>query len=228
MKRLHRLTALLSFLQSKSFTKLEEIEARFQISQRTIYRDLQALIESGVPILFEKNQGYYLVERHFLAPMSFTLEEAKSFIFVEQLAKKYTDNNTFAHFSNALEKVKNRLKAHQLENVEVLEKSITVYIDERYKQKHLQLVEEACSSRKIIKIAYKDLKNNKTQRTIEPIGMTFYSQNWHVIAFCRLRNDYRDFVLSRIDKIEVTKETMLKKRLNLNEYINKLQNNLND
>lgn len=223
MKRLERLTALLSFLQSRRFTSIREIEDRFQISQRTIYRDLNSLDESGVPISFEKNKGYFILGRHFLPPLSLTVEEAKSFVFVEQLAKKYTDEQVFKNFSSALEKIKNKLKYSQLTDMETMAPRILAYIDDDYTPKYLHLVEQACSAKKVLSIDYQDIKKNRTTRVIEPIGMTFYSQNWHIIAFCRLRNDYRDFVLPRIDKIQILNEYIQENRLTLLEYINEIE-----
>ncbi len=223
MKRLERLTALLTFLQSKRFTGIKEIKEKFGISERTIYRDIKSLDEAGVPVSFEKDKGYFILDRHYLPPMAFTLEEAKSLIFVEQLARKYIDEEIFRDFSSALEKIRNKLKNYQLEGLETIEPNVKAYIDPRYTPKYLKLIEQACSAGKVLTIKYKDIRGNQTKRTIEPIGITFYSQVWHIIAFCRLRNDYRDFSLSRIIEAEITSEYIQKKRLNLSEYIQKLQ-----
>lgn len=89
MKRLERLTAMLSLLQSRKYTGLTEMVSRFQVSERTIFRDFKALQAAGVPLCFEDNKGYSIIGRHFLSPLSFTLNEAKSFVFADQLAKKY-------------------------------------------------------------------------------------------------------------------------------------------
>ncbi len=223
MKRLERLTALLSLLQSRRHTPIGSIVERFQVSERTIYRDIKALDEAGVPISFEEGKGYFILDGHFIPPLSFTLEEAKSFIFVEQLARKYTDPPTFNHFSSALEKIKNKLKDHQLEGMEQLESSVRAYIDDDYTPQYLSVIEQACSEQRVIRIQYKDLRGITTERTIEPIGITFYSQTWHVIAFCRLRNDYRDFVLLRIESLHLTPDVITEPRLTLSEYVQKLQ-----
>jgi predicted DNA-binding transcriptional regulator YafY len=228
VKRLERLTSLLSFLQSKRFIGIQDIETRFQVSERTIYRDIRSLQEAGVPISYEKNKGYFILDRYYLPPLAFTIEEAKSFIFVEQVAKKYIDDEIFKEFSSALEKIKNKLRTYQLDGIETIEPNVKAYINPNFTPRFLKLIEEACSHKKVMQIKYKDIMGNPSEREVEPIGITFYSQVWHLIAYCRLRNDYRDFSLSRIIEISETNETMTEKRLNLSEYIQKIDKNKRD
>lgn len=228
MKRLERLTALLSYLQSRSFTKITEIEQKFQVSERTVFRDIRALEEAGVPIGFEKDKGYFVADRHFLPPLALSLEEAKSLIFVEQLAKKYTDATTFEQFSSVLEKIKNKLKDYQLQDVEHLQTKVKAYISETDTPRYLSMAEDACSQKTVLEIHYQDSQGTETYRKIEPIGITFYGQSWHLIAFCRLRNNYRDFSLARVLKLNTTPEKFTETRLNLNEYIKNLQKSQND
>lgn len=223
MKRLERLTAILTFLQSRRYTPLSVLVEKFEMSERTIFRDLRSLEESGVPISFEKDRGYFILDRHFLPPLAFTLEEAKSFIFVERLAQKYTDAATYQHFASALEKVKNKLQGHQLQEIEQLQEQVQVYINPTYTPRNLKLAEQACTEKQVLRIEYQDFNGRLTRREVEPIGMTFYSQNWHLIAYCRLREDYRDFVLSRISQLELLSEFYTTRRYSLKEYIQSLE-----
>ena len=223
MKRLERLTAMLSFLQSKNYTLISEIENKFGNSERTAYRDIKALEESGVPIYFEKDKGYSILHRHFLPPLAFTLEEAKSFIFVEQLARKYTDPEIFQHFSSALEKIKNKLKDQHLADIELLETKVTAYINPDFIPKFLHIAEKACAEHLVLKMKYQDIKGDLTERIIEPIGITFYSQSWHLIAYCRMREDYRDFSILRILQLQITGEHYQRQHLSLQGYIKMLQ-----
>ena len=222
MKRLERLTALLSLLQSRKFTPIQEIVHKFEISERTAFRDLKALEEAGVPIASEKEKGYFILDRHFLPPLAFTIEEAKSFIFVEQLARKYTDSEVFRHFSSALEKIKNKLRLQQIDDLETLQSSVTAYINPDFTVKYLSEVEKAIHHKHILEITYQDAKGNETQRRIEPIGVTFYSQAWHLIAYCQKREAYRDFSLMRIIQLKNTLKKTNRKLLTLWQFIKNL------
>ncbi len=223
MKRLERLTALLSLLQSRSHTPLAVIEAKFDISERTVFRDLKALEEAGVPISFEKDRGYFILDRHFLAPLAFTPQEAKSFILVEQLARKYTDQETFRHYESALEKIKNKLGNQQLADIEAMESRVTAYINPDFTPQFLHRAETACSERQVLRLHYENAQGQRSERLIEPIGMTFYSQSWHLIAYCRLRKAYRDFSLARIKQLQPTGEIFPAGRWSLEEYIRQLE-----
>lgn len=90
------------------------------------------------------------------------------------------------------------------------------------------MVEQACTNQRILDLKYQDIHGQQTQRLVEPICITFYNQNWHLIAFCLLRNDYRDFSLNRILKLEETTQTFSRSHLSLPEYIEKIKNYGND
>ena len=78
MNRTDRLMGIVSFLQSKKYASVEDIAKRYGISLRTVFRDLRAMGEIGVPIAFEPGQGYYIVNGYFLPPVSLTMEEANA------------------------------------------------------------------------------------------------------------------------------------------------------
>lgn len=223
MKRIERLTAILAYLQSRRYTSIQDLQDKFEVSERTLYRDLRSLETAGTPIAFEKDRGYYIVGGHFLPPMTFTLEEAKSFIFVEQLARKYIDPETFERFSSALQKIKHKLKESQLESWEQLEEKVGVYVGKQESARFLPIAELACTNRQVLEMSYRDIQGRSSQRKIEPIGITFYSQSWHLIAWCQLRQAYRDFSLARVESLRPTQEIFEKGHFSLEEYIQHLQ-----
>ena len=99
MNRIDRLAAILIQLQSKRIVKAQDLADRFQISLRTVYRDISALEEAGVPIIGESGIGYSLADGYRLPPVMFTKEEATSFLTAEKLVEKFTDRQTNAIFS---------------------------------------------------------------------------------------------------------------------------------
>ena len=83
MNRIDRLFAILTLLQSKKYVPAEKIADKFRIRVRTVYRDIKALGESGIPISFEQYKGYFVVQGYFLPPVSFSTEEANAFLLME-------------------------------------------------------------------------------------------------------------------------------------------------
>jgi predicted DNA-binding transcriptional regulator YafY len=96
MNRIDRLLGIVTFLQTKKYVQAEKIAVKFDISIRTVYRDIKALSELGIPVSFENSKGYFLVQGYFLPPVSFTNEEANALLLTEALVYGFADRNTAA------------------------------------------------------------------------------------------------------------------------------------
>ena len=200
MNRIDRLFGILVLLQSTKYNTAEKIAERFHISVRTVYRDVKALSEQGIPISFEHNKGYFLVQGYFLPPVSFNTDEANALLLVESLVNGFADHSIRSHYSTALTKVKAVLKTAQKEKLENLNQHIKLQIPERltFNYTYLSLIQQAISEKNLIELEYKNVKEEATKRCVEPIGLIFYAFSWHMIAWCHFRNQYRDFNLTRI------------------------------
>jgi predicted DNA-binding transcriptional regulator YafY len=228
MNRIDRLHAILTVLQSKRVVKAEELATRFNISLRTVYRDLRALEEGGIPIGAEAGVGYYLTDGFHLPPVMFTNEEARALLMAGKLVEKNTDEQTFHFFTNALTKVRAVLDTQKKEDLDGLENKILVnpFATSEPSQEDLRINElkHALSLNKVIRIEYSSLgSKEKTNRDLEPIGLTYYYGKWHLIAYCRLRKAYRDFRLDRIESLTILSETFLRiKHPSIKEYMDNL------
>ncbi|WP_231458872.1 MULTISPECIES: YafY family protein [unclassified Pedobacter] len=214
MNRIDRLFGILTLLQSKKYISAEKIAERFNISVRTVYRDVKALVEQGIPISFEQHKGYFLVQGYFLPPVSFNTDEANALLLVETLVNGFADNSIRSHYATALTKVKAVLKNGQKEKLETMNQHIKLQTPTRlrFNYDYLSLIQVAISDKHIIEIDYKNIKDEASKRIVEPIGLIFYAFSWHLIGWCHLRNQYRDFNLTRIVclknlQIPFTKET---------------------
>jgi len=228
MNRIDRLHAILTVLQSKRVVKAEELATRFNISLRTVYRDLRALEEGGIPIGAEAGVGYYLTDGFHLPPVMFTNEEARALLMAGKFVEKNTDEQTFQFFTNALTKVRAVLDAQKKDDLDGLENKILVnpFTTAEPTQEDLRINElkHALSLNKVIRINYSSLgSKEKTTRDLEPIGLTYYYGKWHLIAYCRLRKAYRDFRLDRIESLSLSSETFLRiKHPSIKEYMDNL------
>ncbi|HEV3252269.1 MAG TPA: HTH domain-containing protein, partial [Puia sp.] len=120
MNRIDRLFGILILLQTKKYVPAEKIADKFKLSIRTIYRDIKALGESGIPISFEPNKGYFIVLGYFLPPVSFSSEEANAFLLMETMAAGFADRSIQTHYSSGLNKVKAVLRSTQKDKLEIL------------------------------------------------------------------------------------------------------------
>lgn len=223
MNRLDRLTAILIQLQSKKIVRAKEIADRFDISLRTVYRDIRALENAGVPIGAEAGLGYFLVDGYHLPPIMFSKEEAGALFLSAKLAENFTDKKTKESHQSALFKIQATLRNTEKDFLESLSSSVRVFnfypVPER-KHNHLLGIQQALSEHKKLKIHYtSSTKNEATSRIIHPIGLCFYGSAWHLIAYCELRNDYRDFRSDRIQHFETTEQCFDKKKhISMNDY----------
>ncbi|RNL56938.1 helix-turn-helix transcriptional regulator [Pedobacter jejuensis] len=200
MNRIDRLFGILTLLQSRKYISAEKISERFNISIRTVYRDVKALQEQGIPVGFEQPKGYFLVQGYFLPPVSFNMDEANALLLVESLVNGFADNSIRTHYTAALTKVKAVLKTSQKEKLENMNQHIRLQIPERlrFNYEYLSLIQNAITEKNIIELEYKNAKDETSKREVEPIGLIFYAFSWHLIAWCHFRNQYRDFNLTRI------------------------------
>jgi predicted DNA-binding transcriptional regulator YafY len=129
VNRFDRIVAILIQLQSKKIVKAQELADRFQVSLRTIYRDIRTLESSGVPIASEAGVGYSIMDGYRLPPIMFTREEAGSFVAAEKLMQKFTDKTLGAYHESAMFKVKSVLKGKEKDWISALESQ--VFVDSR-------------------------------------------------------------------------------------------------
>ena len=207
MKRLHRLTAILTTLQSKRVVTGAELAEQFNTSVRTIYRDIRALEEAGVPIGSEAGIGYYLVEGYSLPPVMFTEAEANALITAEKILLSRGELSLMATYSAALTKLKSVLRHQQKEKIEYLNDRIVYYPRELPKSNFLVQVQLAIPNFQVMKVRYHSYyKDETTTRHIEPLAIYFTEYSWAVVAYCRMRKDYREFRLDRMEDLSTEDE----------------------
>ena len=227
MNRLDRITAILIQLQSAKIVKAQDIADRFEISLRTVYRDIRTLEEAGVPLIGEAGVGYSIMEGYRLPPVMFTMQEATAFLTAEKLIEKITDTSTVEHYKSAMYKVRAVLKTTEKEFIENADQHIQVVrrpMLSVISNNHFQIILKSISTKQVLKMHYTaKYSEEHTERKIEPIGITFISNRWHLIAFCQLRNDYRDFRIDRIEKLETTEEVYKTSHPTLEKYLKEVE-----
>ena len=225
MNRLERISSILIQLQSQSVITAQQIAERFDISLRTVYRDIRTLEEAGVPIIGTIGVGYSLVDGYKLPPLMFTREEAIAFLTAEKFIEKMTDSMNVSHYKSGMSKVKAVLKyiekdylSNIEENISILGKSgagVNLPVDVT------QCILKSISEQKVLSISYCAKNNMLSEREVEPLGCFYSHPNWYLIAFCCKRNDYRSFRVDRIKGFNLKDKIYSQKHLSLPEYIEK-------
>jgi len=225
MNRIDRLFGIVTLLQSKKYVPADKIAEKFHISIRTVYRDIRAIGEQGIPVSFEPQKGYCIMQGYFIPPISFSTEEANALLLMEAIVSGFADKSIHTYYTNALNKVKAVLRHSQKEKIEALANNIKLQVPScfRYDFDYLSVIQNAIASCTIIDMQYKNQHDESRQRKVEPIGLVFYALAWHLIGWCRLREGYRDFKVSRIQRLQLKDELFENKtHQSLQEYIDKI------
>jgi predicted DNA-binding transcriptional regulator YafY len=227
MNRIDRLMAIVTTLQSRKYVTADYIAEKFGISIRTTYRDIRAISEIGIPVSFEPQKGYFIMQGYFFPPVVFTQQEANALILLESIAKKFGDESIQKHYTSALNKVKAMLKGAEKDKADFIQSQIkTTYAPPigNGEFSYLADIQDSIVGKKILKIEYINAQDKETTREIEPIGLTFYGFNWHLIAWCWHRQDYRDFKVTRINSLENTHQPFRKtNHPSVDEYVKTLK-----
>ena len=222
-KRLSRLTAILTQLQTKRLLTASELANRFSVSIRTIYRDIKALEQSGVPILTEEGKGYTLMEGYRIPPVMFTENQANALILAEQLVLKNKDASFVKDYSDAIDKIKAVLghKVKDRANLLAERTRFSQNINNERNSNTLSDLQFALTNFCLTKIEYANEENKVTSRLIEPFALLSTHENWLLVAWCRLRNEFRFFRLDRIRKLHMLTEKFSPHKMTLQEYFDR-------
>jgi len=227
--RIARLTAILTRLQNGKLVTANQLAAKFSVSVRTIYRDIKTLELAGVPVYAEEGKGYRLMEGYQLPPVMFTENEANALVTAAHLINKTRDISLVEEYSTAIDKIKAVLRLGTKEKASLLSQRIAISpaFTESASSASLTLIQAALTGFKVLRITYQNGDaGDLTEREIEPFGL-YYSleENWVVIAFCRLRNDFRMFRLDRIKSLMTTEKTFTPHEMTLASYLEQKQKN---
>jgi len=225
MNRIDRLFGILTILQSKKFVSASYLSDKFEISVRTVYRDIRALEELGIPVSFEQPKGYFIVQGYFSPPLSFTTAETNALILMASLSEKYADKSINKNCQNALAKLRAVLRYGDKEKAELITSNISVWTsDNEYSaNEYISVIQKSIVEKTILEIEYTNNNNKISVRELEPIGLIFYSNQWHLIAWCWERKGYRDFKIKMISKLIETYNPFKKtEHFSVNQYIQQL------
>jgi predicted DNA-binding transcriptional regulator YafY len=178
--------------------------------------------EQGIPVSFEQPKGYFLVQGYFLPPVAFNSEEANALLLMESIVSGFTDKSIQKHYSNALNKIKAVLRNSQKDKLEFLNNNTRHQLPPCFinNYEYLSVIQQTIASKTIVEFEYKNSNNEISKRQAEPIGLVFYAFNWHLIAWCNIRNDYRDFRISRILRLKDTAAPFRKNdHIELDDYM---------
>jgi predicted DNA-binding transcriptional regulator YafY len=222
-KRLSRLVAILTQLQTKRVLTSTKLADKFGVSVRTIYRDIKALEDAGVPILTEEGKGYTLMEGYKIPPVMFSENQANALILAEQLVLKNRDSSLIKDYAEAIDKIKAVLKHSEKDKANLLSDrtKFEKIKDFEIKSNSLSNLQNALTNFYLIQFDYINAENKKSKRTAEPFALINTMESWLLVAYCHLRKEFRFFRLDRMQKLVILSEKFMPHKMTLQEFFEK-------
>lgn len=207
MAKLDNVLAILWMLNSDKKVTAKQISDSLEINIRTVYRYVDTLSKSGVPIISDSGHhgGYSLLNNNIETPLFFNIEEKKSLIHAALFAEKigYYDGDTLKYAISKLKSYSNEQQLQEIEaNVQVLNIIDTVSMDiseDKLKKK----LEYAIAHNQSIRIKYTKANGENSERAVNPYKIIYWKDNWYLVGYCHLREKARIFRVSRIMKLEL-------------------------
>ena len=204
MNRTDRLMGILLELQARGDLRAEDLARRFEVSVRTVYRDLQALSEGGVPLVAMPGKGYRLMEGYFLPPLTFTATEAALLVLGGEFVRERVDAGLRASAADALRKLTAVLPAERRAAVERWQREILFpTYGTAADEPKLTQIRSAIQERRVVRLLYHAFRRPAPEwREVEPVSLIYLTSDWQLAAYCRLRQAPRTFRLDRIDGLD--------------------------
>ncbi|BCL71825.1 helix-turn-helix, type 11 [Vibrio nigripulchritudo ATCC 27043] len=205
MRRADRLIKIVHFLRSRRrAVTAKQIAEEFQICTRTVYRDIQDLVDSGAPISGEAGVGYIIDKKYYLPPVTFDSEELEALGLGISMVRQWTDDPFALKAINALEKIQAVLPADMQGEFQ----QITTYSMPSENMIPWTVsfsdIRESIRVRRKLEIEYVDDKKQASTRAIRPLALIFFSPVWLLASWCEKREDFRHFRLDRIQEMTLT------------------------
>ncbi|HEU0045608.1 YafY family protein [Sphingomonas sp.] len=203
-RRADRLLALLELLRSLPVSTAANLATTLEVSIRTVYRDIDALVATGVPVRGEAGVGYMLEAGYHLPPLNLTAEEAEALALGARVLATWSDGAVAGQAAAALAKVRAVLPASGQAGVDQDIFWAPQWVERHAPRVDLLELKRAAQRRRVLVIEYEALDGARTTRTVRPLSINFFGPVWLLAAWCELAGDFRCFRLDRIDSVTLT------------------------
>lgn len=202
MRKLDRLFEIVQLLRGKRLRTAKYIAEKLEISVRTVYRDINSLIASGVPIEGERGVGYIIFQSLEIPPLKFTELEYKALELGIKMVGALADDKLASAANEASIKIKDSLSNKVSEKIDPIA-HIYFQIDKQTRQ-NIEILREGIKNSTKISIVYNNESGKTTKRFIRPLGIECWGKIWTITSWCELRDDFRVFRIDRILKCDIT------------------------
>ena len=206
MRRADRLFQIVQNLHHERVVTAHTLAEELEVSERTIYRDIQDLSLSGVPITGEAGQGYRLLRGFQLPPLMFNEEELEALLLGARMVRAWTDKGLAHAAHQALQKIEHVIPEKLKPQLERQDMIVPDFPMEGQAGEQLMIVRRAIKNQNKICFSYQREDGEQSTRTVHPLGLFYWGKVWTLVAWCELRDAFRHFRLDRMHSVELCNE----------------------
>ncbi|MBN2715855.1 MAG: YafY family transcriptional regulator [Deltaproteobacteria bacterium] len=203
MRRADRLFQIIQIIRSNRLITAQQLAEQLEVSIRTVYRDINDLIVSGVPIYGEAGVGYTLRKGYDLPPLMFSEDEIAAITLGARIVGSWTDDSLSLSAKAALQKIEQVLPGHLKAQIELTPLFAVNFDTTERIFASLKQLRQAIAKRNKVALTYVDKTGSMTTRLVRPLSLTVFGSLWTLNAWCERRNDFRNFRLDRICELHV-------------------------
>lgn len=210
--KVDRLVSIIMILLDKKRIGAQELADIFEVSPRTIYRDIDAINMAGIPVrsISGAGGGFEVMPEYKIDKKVFSADDLSALLMGLSSLSGMMRGDELVH---ALAKVKSFIPADRAKDIELKVNQINIdlspWIGNRDIQPYLEMIKAALQENKILSFQYIAHHGNETARTVEPYQLVLKGSHWYLQGYCRIRKDFRLFRLSRISNLQIQEETFI-------------------
>lgn len=212
--RIDRMLGITVLLLGRDRVTARELSERFEVSIRTVYRDLEALQQAGIPVvcLPGKGGGYSLMDNYKVDRRLLSFDDMVAILTALKGANAAVQSPLM---ESTIDKIRSLIPRDKSSEASLhLEQLVIDYLpwgNGKRQQERLRLVHHAINANRLVKLIYRNLRGEVGARIVEPMTLLFKGYSWYLSGYCRTREDYRLFRLSRIVSVEELQETFIRR-----------------
>lgn len=200
MRRSDRLFDILQILRDGDLHRAQDIALRLAVSVRTIYRDMDTLIASGVPVEGERGVGYRIADVITLPPLTLTSEELEALNLGMAIVGEAADADLKAAALSLADKIDAVLPSQGVADADAWKFGMSPFADAARGFSHMATLRAAIKARQKLNLVYVSGDGTKTQRIVRPLHMEYWGRIWTLTGWCELRGGFRVFRVDLIDQ----------------------------
>jgi predicted DNA-binding transcriptional regulator YafY len=216
-----RLLSIIIYLLNRDLVTARELADKFEVSVRTIQRDMEAIALAGIPIVTIQGPsgGYSIMDSFKLDRQYISTDDL---FFIITALHSVGASLPGGQIESTIEKMKTLLPAHEgqalIQRSEKLSIDFSAFGGSERQQELFRILEKAVENRQLVTFTYTNNRMEQTERTVEPMALAFKWRSWYLFGFCRLRMDYRIFRLDRIRKPAVEDRRFRRREKNFEDF----------